>query len=162
MSKRFLGNTANGVKVYAINKDEHMEAHSYVTDEMLKEAIQKVNYESTFWMDTIDLGRVIGTDNCVVVSDKDNVKMLYRKGRAGKTPIVYDKAAEETSLLTIGICTDNEDGLVTVFTAFTGIKAPKEPWDPSLKSDEAKAESEAFWDSHALVYDESAIDSERN
>lgn len=161
MSKRLVGKTKNGIEIYAINQDEHMAAHSSVTDAMLVEALSLVVYNSPFWMESVDIGHIIGTDNCVSVSDVDDVRMLYRKGRAGRTPILFGREAPKTSLLTIGIC-HADDGLETIFTAFTGAKAPKEPWDPSLKSEEEKAVSKQFWSNHALVYDESAIDSERN
>lgn len=159
--KRFVGTTKNGIDIYAINQDAHMAAHESVTDEMLTEALKLVDYKAPFWMESIDVGHVIGTDNCVSVSESDDVKMLYRKGRAGKSPIVFGREPAKTNLLTIGICHD-DDGIDTIFTAFTGVKAPKEPWDPSLKSDEAKQEAEDFWKVHALVFDESIIDSERN
>ena len=87
--------------------------------------------------------------------------MLYRKGRAGRTPILFGKETPKTSLLTIGIHSD-DDGLATIFTDFTGAKAPREPWDSRLKSEEDKIEAKQFCSNHALVFDESAIDSERN
>lgn len=162
MNKRLVGKTRNGIEIYAINQDKHMAAHAYVTDTMLAEALSLIDYDAPFWMESVDVGHIIGTDNCVSVSNMDDVRMLYRKGRSGRTPILFGREAPKTSLLTIGIFHDNKDGLETIFTSFTGAKAPKEPWDPSLKSEEAKAEAERFWATHALVYDESAIDSERN
>lgn len=159
-TKRLIGKTKNGKDVFAINADSHMAAHAAVTDEMMAEAIKLIDYQAPFQMVTVDLGRIIGTDNCVETTDSDDVKMMYRKGRDGKTPIVFGREAEETTSLTVGICTD-EDSLETIFTAFTGKIAPKEPWDPRINPEE-KAESENFWKHHALVYDESAIDTERN
>lgn len=160
MNKRLVGKTKNGIEIYAINQDKHMAAHPAVTDAMLVKALSLVDYNSPFWMDTIDIGQIIGTDNCVSVSNEDDVRMLYRKGRAGRTPIVFSREAPKTSLITIGI-RHTDDELETIFTAFTGAKAPKEPWDRSLSKKE-KVEAERFWHNHALVYDESIIDFERN
>lgn len=162
MEKRLVGRTSNGIEIYAINSDEHMAAHATVTDKMLEKALSLVEYNAPFWMETVDVGEIIGNDNCVLVSEADDVRMLYRKGREGRTPIVFGKKAPETTMLTIGIKNDTEDGRATIFTAFTGAKAPREPWDSSLEAEDEKSEAEYFWATHALVYDETAIDSERN
>jgi hypothetical protein len=65
-----------------------------------------------------------------------------------------------TSLITIGICLD-DDGVHTLFTAFYGKLAPREPWDPSLP-DQDRAESEEFWKTHAIVATPDEIDWERS
>lgn len=162
MDKRLIGKTRNGVDVYAINGHEHMDAHECITDAMLKEALKLVNYAKPFYMESVDVGHIVGKDYCVSVSAADDVRFLYRKGRRGKTPIVFGREAPETSLITIGIRHDNTDGLETIFTAFTGAKAPKEPWDSSLKTSFEREESARFWGTHALVYNKHSIDPDRN
>lgn len=157
--KTFLKQSANGAPIYALENNEHMKAHESITDSLIAEAVSKIEYREPFMMVAVDMGRIVGNDSCVPVTLSDNIKMMYRKGRTGKTPIVFDREPEETSLLTVGICKD-DDGLNTVFTAFFGVLAPKEPWDPRLKEEE-KAESESFWLTHALIYDPAAIDLER-
>lgn len=134
--------------IYVIMNNEHMMAHSGVTESLLKEALQKVEYTAPFWMETVDLGRPIGVDACVETTERDDVRYECRPGRTTKSRMVYGRKPAPTSLLTIGICTD-DDGLDTVFTAFPGLKAPKELTDPSLKEAERK-EAEAFWSTHAL------------
>lgn len=149
MEKMFLGNTKNGHEVYVIVNNSHMEAHKDVSNELLAEAIQKVDYNPHFWMGTIDLGRTIGKDACVEISEADDVRWVKRPGRDITSPVVFNKEPVDTSLLTIGICTD-DDGKETVFTAFPGQKAPKEPNDPRLK-DWERYESKLFWSTHALA-----------
>ena len=73
--------------------------------------------------------------------------MIQRPNRDGLTPMIGIEA-QSTSLITIGLCVD-DDGLWTMFTAFYGVKAPKEPWDKTLSESE-REESEEFWSTHAL------------
>ena len=149
--KKLIASMKNGyVNVYSIVNDEHMLCHSQISEDILREAIEKsdVDFSTTFYMESIDLGRIVGKDNCVEVNDLDTVKMLQRKGRRGLTPIVFNKDAMDTNLVTIGICRD-DDGLLTVFTSFFGQKAPKEPWDAK---EHELPESITFWKTHALVY----------
>jgi len=54
-----------------------------------------------------------------------------------------------TRLLTV-IGMAGEDG-VTIFTAYGGPAAEREPNDPTLKSDEEKAAASSFWAGHALA-----------
>lgn len=147
--KKVIGTTANGINVYSIIENEHMLAHSDVLEKHITEAISKIAIESPFLMEEINLGRIIGKDNCIEIQDGDDVRMMRRIGRKGDSKIVFGREAEETSLITVGICLD-DDGLYTVFTAFYGQKAPKEPWD--CRGEEEKIKSEIFWSNHALVY----------
>lgn len=56
----------------------------------------------------------------------------------------------ETRRLTVIGVKDNENA-ATIFTAYGGECAPREPGDPSL-SDEERKESEVFWAQHALAF----------
>ena len=149
MDKELLGMTQTGFNVYSIRGDEHMKAHADVSEEILKEAISKAEYMPPFWIESVDLGRVVGKDHCVTVTEEDDVCMVKREGRNIESRVVFNRTAFDTSILTLGICTD-DDGLDTVFTAFFGKKVPKEPNDPNLKESE-RDESEHFWREHALV-----------
>lgn len=136
---------------------EHMAAHQGVNMDLVAEAVAKIKYEGPFLITEVDLGRVIGTTNCVRIRPGDEVEYLYRKNRAGKTPFVKGRDGEDTTKIVIGICDDQDnDGIPTLFTAFYGVLAPREPWD--ARSEEEKAECEAFWSTHALTWDEDAID----
>ena len=149
MKKIFLGKTANGYDTYAIENDQHMLAHSIKTED-LAEAVSKIEYVPTFWIGTVDLGRVVGKNACVEVTDADDIREECRPGRDLPSRVVYGRKMEDTTLMTVGICTDADDGLVTVFTAFAGPKAPKELSDPRL-TDAERPEAEVFWRTHALV-----------
>lgn len=159
MTKTYLATTATGVEVY-IGEDtlKHLEAHSDVKLEDVAEAIKAFDYVSPFRIGMVDLGRVVGKNNCVEVSDGDKVLHLHRKGRQGTTPIVFSKEAADTSIVTVGVCKD-DDGKDTLFTSYYGVLAPKEPWDRHLK-DEERPEAEEFWSTHAIVYNPELIEPE--
>ena len=151
MKKEFLATTKNGINIYAITASEHMLAHKNVNEREIAEAISLINYNAPFQMETVDLGRIIGVDACVTTTENDDIRYECRPGRKTKSRLVYGREAEPTSLITVGICKD-DDGLNTVFTAFYGAKSPKELEDPRLKPEE-REEAEKFWATHALVAD---------
>lgn len=150
-TKTYVGTTDNGIDVYMCESTyNHMIAHPDVQMDDIKEAIEKMVYKAPFQMAQVDLGRICGKDSCVSIPAGMKPEMRTRKGRQGKTPVFLTGVeAADTSLLTVGICKD-DDGKNTVFTAFYGQLAPKEPWDQRL-SDSERSESEQFWASHALV-----------
>ena len=163
MKKEYLATTATGIDVYIGERTlQHMQAHADVEFGHIKHALElNDTYNGPFEFRSVDCGDVVGKNCCIEVKEDDpDVQYLYRKGRKGATPVIFDRPAADTSLLTPGICLD-DDGKHTLFTAFYGPSAPKEPWDPSL-SDEGRAESEAFWRTHALVVSRDEIDWDRS
>jgi hypothetical protein len=126
-----------------------MLAHALVTEDVLAEAIEKIDLRPPFGFYTVDLGREIGFTDLVETEEGDDIREECRPGRDLPSRIVYGREKEATTLLTVGICTD-DDGLETVFTAFYGELAPKELSDPRL-TDAERPEAEAFWATHALV-----------
>lgn len=149
VKKLYLGKTANGYDTYAVENSQHMLAHPVAKADLI-EAVGKIEYVPTFWIGTVDLGRVVGKNACVEVTAEDDVREECRPGRELPSRVVYGREMEDTTLMTVGICTDEDDGLVTVFTAFAGPKAPRELSDPRLTEEERPA-AEAFWRTHALV-----------
>ena len=164
--KVWLARTASNQDIYIDQQTyEHMKAHPDVDIAHTVEAIGKINdYNEQFRIGSVDLGRTIGKDRCIEVTDenKDSVKMAIRKGRDGQTPVLFEKDGFEpayTSKITLGMCKD-DDGKHTIFTSFYGDLAPKEPWDKSLKGNPDKqAEAKDFWDNHALVVTEDMVES---
>ena len=146
--KKLIGKTKNNLNVYVILDNKHMLAHASVTEKLLIEALAKITYTKPFWMGTVELDHVTGKNACVETTKEDDVRLEARPGRETLSRVVYSRTPEETTLLTVGICTD-DDGLETVFTAFPGPKVPKELSDPRL-TEEERPEAEAFWANHAL------------
>ena len=147
-NKKMINVTTNGFEVFGIIDDQHMITHS-ISEEHLAEAIERVELAPPFGFYTIDLGRVVGTSDLVKTTPEDDIRMECRPGRDLPSRMVYGRDPEPTSLVTVGICTD-DDGLETMFTAFYGELSPKELSDPRL-SDAERPEAEAFWSTHALV-----------
>lgn len=151
--KKFIAKTKNNINVYICEETiKHMKAHSDVSIDHIIEAINKINLSGTFFMESIDMKKVIGKDHCIYVpKEKWNmVTMEQRPNRKGLTPMIKENPTN-TSLITIGMCLD-DDNKWTLFTAFYGVKAPKEPWDVNINNTEEKEISENFWNCHALCY----------
>ena len=150
--KKIIAKSKNNINVYICEETiAHMKAHSDVSLKHIQEAINNISLSGTFFMESVDLNTIIGKDHCIYVSPEnwENITMVQRPNRKGFTPMIKSEPAD-TSLLTIGLCVD--DGLWTLFTAFYGVKVPKEPWDASIKSAQEKEESKKFWRCHALCY----------
>lgn len=160
----YLGKTNNGLKVYD-REDSHFHAECGLTIELLKEGLRKIQFPkwTNFQKFELNFHRPIGLTNCVEVTASDDVVMVYRKGREGMTPMVKNRTAEPCECLTIILRKDeNMVNHSTLITSFIGAGSTPEPWDRRLSKDsKAKAEAEAFWATHALIYDESLIDWER-
>ena len=146
--KKIMATSQNGYEVYVVVDNAHMMAHD-VEEDHLAEAIKQVTVKPPFGFYTVDFGKVVGKTACVKTTEQDDIRMECRPGRELPSRVVYNREAEDTSLLTVGICTD-DDGLETVFTSFYGELAPKELNDPRL-NDEERPEAEAFWATHALI-----------
>lgn len=157
-----LGATMNNIKIFV---DEatllHMKAHSYAKLVHIKEALKRIHYSPPFFIGSIDLGHIIGKSICVERCSEDDVEMVFRKGKEGRTPIfITAKTPEETTKIVIWLCTD-EENKTRLVKAYYGELAPREPWDPCLTDDE-REESEKFWSTHAIIDDSCDIDWERS
>lgn len=141
---------------------EHMAAHSDVSWDDIAEAIKKIKYTGGFHKESVDLGRIVGKTACVSVDTNDEVLYLKRKNRKGPTPFVMNRNAEDTSKVVI-ILREGKYGPVLI-TSWYGDLAPMEPWDArrKLKYGECTLEdvneSDIFWNSHALIYDENMLE----
>ena len=161
---RYVGKLANGSKVFMGYKcAQHMEAHSEVSLVDIREALSKIDMKGeTFYINHVDLGRVVGKSGCVPITPKDKVRMYYRKNREGMTPFVFGREPVPTSCIVVGVCYDARQARYKLVTAFYGNLATREPWDRNIESPEERAACVEFWNTHALIYDEAAIDFERS
>lgn len=136
-----------------------MLAHSDIAPDLIKEAIKMAVYEGPFQMVQVEFDHIIGKINVVEVQPGQEVKMMKRRGRNTLSPVVKSPKVA-TSKMVIGICDDPDDGgKPTMFTAFLGELAPKKLSDPRLREDE-RAEAEAYWTTHAFVYDPELFEAE--
>jgi len=155
--------TKNGIRVIVPQSTlEHMEAHADVDFDILAEAVKKIEYNGGFYKDSINMGRIIGKTTCVKVDANDEVQHFYRKKRVGTTPFVKGRDPEDTTNIVV-IFREGKYGNPMLITSWYGDLAPMEPWDARRKhcTEEEIRECDEFWDSHALIFDESCIDMER-
>ena len=164
--REYFGRTQDGAKVYD-RLDSHFHAEGGLTPDLLGAALSTINTEGrTFVREVVDFGHPIGKTSCVEIGPDDEVEMVFRKGRSGRTPMVKNRESQPCSKMMVILLKDdtlkddNNDAYVLI-TSFVGDDAPREPWDPGNETEEGRKECEDFWSTHALVYDESLIDEER-
>lgn len=153
--KKAFTTTANKVVVYLDQDRPHLKAHRedfsrplFLT--ALKYAVNKININNDFLIESINIGFICGASHCVEVTNEDKIVWIAREGREIKSKIVLNREPENTTYVTVGICKDHTDGKMTIFTAWAGPKAERELTDPRL-TDEERPRAEAFWANHALV-----------
>ena len=138
------------VEIYDNYAATHGAAHPEITEADLASAIAEISLgEKKFFISEIALEEVKFSNNCVTVNDGDVIEYRRRPNRDGETPFVVGRKPDKTNKMVIGICFDDPakggDGQMTVFTAFGGILAPREPWDKNIRSHEEMEESIRFW-----------------
>ena len=160
----FLGKTQNGLLVFD-RIDSHFHFEGGLTIETLKEGLAMVNfpYKDNFYRAEIVFDNFIGYSQCVKIDETDKVKMYYRKGREGKTPMVFNRKPEPSKILTIVLQRYSLSQDLVLVTAFIGGGSTPEPWDKKFNSDpKGYAKSVEYWKTHALIYREDLIDQDRN
>lgn len=147
-----IGTSKNGINFYK----HQVASHSHRPD-LDAEVISHLDVKEgqTFLRETVDLGRIVGVDHLVKTTQDDHCTYMVRGNRAGATRFVLDREAEPTTKVTIVACVDRDpgetQGLWCLVTLFEGEPGEREPWDASLKTEEAKAKAKSFWRNHALV-----------
>ena len=147
------------IELYGLTKDGH-EVFSRVDTDVnhvhcskvtLRQGLEKIELgEQKFSRHQVMFDYVIGKDRCVHTNPGDTVVMYQRPGRIGETPMVMNRKSDDTKQLNVVVGYDDTIERFVVITAFMGMMAPQEPWDPHC---EDKAKSEEFWATHALVPD---------
>ncbi|QXO12071.1 hypothetical protein pEaSNUABM44_00377 [Erwinia phage pEa_SNUABM_44] len=149
--------TNDGHKVYY--SAYHLKVHADVC-EYLEEAISTINTHSApFIKVAVQFDKIIGQSTCVNVRNGDEFKYAKRIGRKYPTRFVLNREPEPCSTVTVIMKrTPNSDKYgYTLLTAYIGGLATKEVHDPKLTYEEAH-EAHEFWNSHALIWDESIIE----
>lgn len=100
---------------------------------------------------TVDLKRVIGLTDCVPVGPEDTIEYVRLNGMFGRVPVVRTRKREPSQLITFTLYM-RHGTFYELVEAYVGEKRPPYPWDPTLTTAEADAESIKFWSEHALVF----------
>ena len=158
---RFIGKSADGYSIFD-RTDSHIHLEGGLTDELLKSAVSMVRTSGkSFFKAKCQFEKPVGYSMCVPVSKKDNVLMVYRKGRKGMTPMVKGRNPEPCSSIIVILKKDQTNHCYILVSAFIGNETEKEPWDAFVRTEEQRKKSITFWTTHALIYDENQIDWER-
>lgn len=160
--KPFLGTTKDGKSVYD-RPDSHFHPEGGLTKEILASAISVISTDNQIVKgETVKFNGIVGKNNCVEVGPEDEIVMVYRTNRSGQTPMVKNREPSDCDTVHVILLKNEEnENEYCMLTAFIGESTPKEPWDPYIKSEEERTESEKFWKTHALIYNEDLIDKER-
>lgn len=151
---KFVGYCSNAARVFD-RDDGHNDVHP-VDESLLREALLKITPCENFIKEVIPFGRVIGKTTCVTVDKTDTIIKAYRKGRLGPTPMVLNREPSDCSTLVVILKKIGISDYILI-TTFIGGLSEREPWDPSITYPEEQQRAEAFWSTHALIYDESII-----
>lgn len=170
---KVLGQLKSGQKVIGRTKS-HLVSHKDILP-YLKEALSQIeakNGEKNL-KTTIDFGRKIGYTTCVETSNSDEIVYAVRPPRPGLTRFVKKRKPIPCSTIVVQLSARDEDTntkydpykLYVLSTSYIGKPAVSEPTDPKFKTKsmtnkliEEQRQSVKFWDTHALIYDESIID----
>ncbi len=142
---------------------EHLEAHPGILD-LIPEIVSRVILptDGCRLASQISLGRVVGQSS-LIGTDKiglsEKAWFAVRKNRMKASRVVPDASPVDKDLVSIVANPAVEKDCYELVTAWFGIFAPKEPWDPDLADNpSAYEESINFWCSHALVHDTAVMD----
>ncbi len=152
---KFVGFCSNGAKVFDRN-DGHNNVHP-VDESLLQEALLQVSPSENFVKKLVMFDRIIGQTTCVTVDETDTVVKAFRKGRKGPTPMVLNRTPMDCNSLVVILKKIGDDEYILI-TTFVGQMSEREPWDPAIVPGSLEQQkAEAFWSTHALIYDESII-----
>jgi hypothetical protein len=144
-----------------ITPESHLD-HS-ATSQQLAWLLKRYATHSAFFIETFVFPDELGTLPCglygpimgdppVVASAAVPVSYAPRNGRAGNSRLVALPPRPGHGF-TVVAGPDEQGNPCVLYTVYGGPQAPREPWDPGLKTPEQKAESETFWAQHALGFD---------
>ncbi len=101
--------------------------------------------QKEFYLQEVEMGRVVGKSICVATFESDQIIFAKRPNRFGATRFVENREPEESSK--ISVILKKGDGYYVLLSAFVGGLTPPEPWDRY-----AAPESLTFWNLHALIW----------
>ena len=156
----YLGKTNDGYSVHD-RPNSHIHTENGITTDLIKSALKRINTcGAPFIKCEISFAHTIGYTHCVETTPQDEIVMVYRKGRAGETPMVKNRLPEPSNILTVIIKKTGKH--YTLITAFIGGGSLKEPWDKSIRTSEEYLRCTEYWNTHALIYNPDLVDLDRN
>jgi hypothetical protein len=114
--------------------------------EYLKDALIQIKGGDKFIKKTIEFDKPIGLKYCVEVDDNDKIYFKQRKGRKGKSKMVFNREPEPSNKLTLILL--KKSNYYLLLTSYIGDQSEPEPWDDNAKD---KQKSIEYWKNHALI-----------
>lgn len=153
---------SNFGKIFFVDKKNHATQHIGTT--LLEQCLNRIDLNDLFscykehrngnapngvYEKTFTFPYNIGYHECVETTDNDKIIYTVRSGRDKKSRIVLNRQPEpiNTIFLVLKPC-DLTHNLFMIITAYTGSKAPIEPWNHMAGENETN-----FWKNHALIGD---------
>jgi hypothetical protein len=150
-----------GTIVVPLKAEEHLRAHPQVL-KILPEAIGRIRLSRYrgYLATEVNMERLVGRSGCVMapwIGLDDKAFFAQRIGREKSSRVQLEIKGQETTQVAILAFEADESReemrKFILITSWIGFLAPKEPWDPNVRSQEDFKECLNFWSSHALVYD---------
>jgi hypothetical protein len=151
--------TGGGVIVIPPKTEDHLRAHPEVAN-ILPEAFGRIMLPSVarFLETEVEMGRVVGRSGRVTtptIALCNPALFAQRIGRNKPSRVAPKGVAgeETTKVAVLASPSRQESGTYVLVTAWVGSLARKEPWDPTIRSQEEYQDCLRFWCSNALVWD---------
>jgi len=135
---------------------EHLGAHPGILG-LIPEIAPRVTLptDGSTLASQISLGRVVGQSSLIntkKIGLSEIAWFAIRKNRMKASRVIPGESPLDTDIVTI-VANPVAENRYELVTAWFGIFAPKEPWDPGLSGDSSGYEEAIhFWCSHGLVY----------
>lgn len=146
--------SSDGMNVQAniAHMQQHLDSIPFI-----QEALDKINTKNQEFVKVeIDLGRVIGTTTLVKTTDSDEIVFAIRNDRRILSRFVKNREGQPCQTIVI-ILRKLEGIRYKLLTAYIGRLAEKEAGDHSIMTESEYATCKAFWNEHALLWDESSV-----
>lgn len=152
-NREIVATSLNGVEVYLNPSHTNMHLHIMENPEIL-ELVREVIEISDISGEKIaiekDLGRIIGTTNCVPTTRSDEIVYAKRKQRDSYSRFVKNREPEDTRSVVVIINKVNDD--FELWSAWCGKLVPM------VRDESGRLHGDkSFWAMHALVYDTDVI-----
>lgn len=162
---RILGTTLSLENVYdrSYSHNHLAAANPDIADDVLEYVLSLVDTkEQSFLVAEIDCGdRYSLLTQCVETTEADEIVYAHRLDRPGPTRFVLDRSPQPTTFVRVILARSKDprrQAELTLISAMAGQGAQPEPWDQHISGEAEMMASQAFWSTHALIWDGQDID----
>ncbi len=155
----FAGRTHDNQNVYYSKRK--FKQFSDVQKNLIAEALPRISYKDFQTIYTFCFNRIVGSTSLVEVEDyqKDRVFWVYRKSNTKwRVPVLFNGVQRNTTYMTIMF--ESRDNKVFIIDCYFGKRVPPVLGNPKSrrKGADFAEKCQNFWQNHALVIPQDAID----